>query len=128
MALVVRSQIDLRGWAHFVSKGPDEAKQFLHEANIDARDLHEHMARAFPREMSPLPEPIEGKHVHLEKAGHEEKAIFKICSKLIHPTAIVLLDLNGWLYSEEHRRVLAVQVIHYGWGILNMFHDINWHA
>ena len=48
MALVVRSQIDLRCWAEFVSRGIAEATQFLQEANIDSRELFERTEKAFP--------------------------------------------------------------------------------
>ena len=47
MALVVSSQIELRFWASYASKGPAEAKAFLGEANIDARQLHEKMMKAY---------------------------------------------------------------------------------
>jgi hypothetical protein len=127
MALVLRSQIELRGWADFVSKGLDEATQFLYEANIDARELHEKVNKAFPEEISSLPEPIEGNRVQLNRSD-EEEALFKLCSKLMHPTAIVLTDPDGWIFSSEHRRVLAIHVVKYGWGILNMFHHIDWIA
>ena len=49
MAIVLRSQLDLRGWAEFVAKGPTEAAQFLNEVNIDIRELHEKMDKAYPR-------------------------------------------------------------------------------
>jgi hypothetical protein len=128
MALVVRSQIDLRSWAEVVSRGPAEATQFLHEANIDIREMHERIDKAFPGEIPPLPGPIEGKRIQLKRSGDEEEVIFKLCSKLIHPTAIVLVDLGGWVYSSAHREMLAVKVVWYGWGILSMLHKIEWVA
>jgi hypothetical protein len=128
MALVLRSQIELRAWADFVSKGSDEAARFLHEANIDARELHEKLEKAFPGGLEPLPEPIPGKRVRLERCDDEEEAHFALCSKLIHPSSILLNDLDSWLFSPEHRKVLAINVLKYGWCILNMFHDIRWHS
>ena len=38
MAVVLRSQIELRNWAEFVSTGPKEAAAFLHEVNIDIQE------------------------------------------------------------------------------------------
>jgi hypothetical protein len=43
-----------------------------------------------------------------------------------HPTAIVLTDLKDWVFSDAHRQVLAIEVVKYGWDILNKFHNINW--
>jgi hypothetical protein len=66
MAIVLRSQIDLRAWAEFVSKGPHEAAKFLNEVNIDIRELHEKMDRAYPGAIEPLPVEIPGKRLSFD--------------------------------------------------------------
>src|ERR1700730_1938202 len=48
MALVLRSQIELRSWAEYVSTGPREAAAFLDEANIDIKELHQSKRPARP--------------------------------------------------------------------------------
>jgi hypothetical protein len=48
LAVVLRSQIDLRFWAEYVSTGPDEAAAFINEVNVDAQELHDKMDKAFP--------------------------------------------------------------------------------
>lgn len=126
MALVLRSQIELRAWAQFVSRSPDDAKRFLYEANIDARELHEKFDKAFPGELRPLPEPIQGSRIKLQERTESENADYKLCSKLLHPSSLLLSGLDEWLFNAEYRKVLAVKVLHYGWSILNIFHDINW--
>ncbi len=89
MALVLRSQIELRAWAEFISRGPDEATQFLHEADIDARELHEKMEKAYPDEIQPLSEEIPGKRVRFTRSNDREDADFILCSKsLLSKTAL----------------------------------------
>jgi hypothetical protein len=72
MAIVLRSQIDLRAWAEFVSKGPAEAARFLNEVNIDIRELHEKMDKAYPGVMEPLPARIAGKRVDFSRVSDQE--------------------------------------------------------
>jgi hypothetical protein len=126
MALVARSQIEPRFWASYVSKGPAEAKAFLEEANIDARQLHEKMMKAYPTEVQPLPVPIPGKLISLKRIDDDEELVYKLCSKLIHTTSLILNSPDESILNTGYRQFLAVQALEYGWGILNIFHDINW--
>src|SRR5439155_19283898 len=73
MASVLRSQTELRFWAQFISRGEAEASQFLREADIDARELHEKMQKVAPGDVPDLPETVIGKRITLTR-----------CSKLIH--------------------------------------------
>jgi hypothetical protein len=126
MALVVRSQIELRFWASYVSKGPAEAKAFLDETDIDARQLHEKIMKAYPTEVQPLPVPIHGKLISLTRIDDDEELVYKLCSKLIHTTSLILNSPDESILNVGYRQFLAVQALRYGWGILNIFHDINW--
>lgn len=128
MAIVVRSQIELRFWADFVSKGPTEAAQFLNEANIDARQLHEKLTKAYPSEVRPLSVSIPGKLISPTRISADEEVVHKLCSKLIHPTSLVLNDPENSILNIGYRNLLAIQVLKYGWGILEMFHHIEWQA
>jgi len=126
MALVVRSQIELRFWASYVSKGPTEAKAFLEEANIDTRQLHEKMMKAYPTEVQPLAVPIPGKLISLTRIDDDEELVYKLCSKLIHTTSLILNSPDESILDTGFRQFLAVQALKYGWGILNIFHNIDW--
>jgi|SRR5579862_330107 len=126
MALVVRSQIELRFWAEFVSQGPKETTQFLNEANIDIRQLHEKMEKAFPREVQPLCVPIPGKLIPPERIDEEEEYNFKLCSKLIHPTSLNLNHPEETIRNTGYRQHLATQSLYYGWAIVSRLHDIVW--
>jgi hypothetical protein len=49
LAMVLRSEIELRGWAEFVSERPEQATTFLNdEVVIDAHELDQKMRKAFP--------------------------------------------------------------------------------
>ena len=127
MAIVLRSQIDLRAWADFVSTGPDEARKFLHEVNIDLRELHQKMDKAYTGALQPMPE-ILGKRQSFQRNGEMEDYFYKLCSKLIHPSAFLLLHPNESIHNALFKEQLAVEVLFYAWLILNRFHDINWVA
>jgi hypothetical protein len=127
MALVLRSQIELRFWAEYVSTGQKEAAAFLHEVNIDIGELHQKMDKAFPGALDPLPVSTAGKRIEMKRSGDEEEYDWKLCSKLIHPTALVLNQPEATIANKGNREYLAVQVLFYAWLIVNRFHDIVWH-
>lgn len=127
MAVVLRSQIELRSWAKFVSTGPKEAAAFLNEVNIDIQDLYLKMDMAFPGALQPLPAQVIGKRIELERSGDKEKYDFKLCSKLIHPTALTLIHPETTTGNQANKEYLAVEVLFYAWLIVSLFHEIAWH-
>jgi hypothetical protein len=128
MAIILRSQIDLRAWAEFVAKGPAEAAQFLNEVNIDIRELHEKMDAAYPGALQPLPATIPGRRVPFDRADEYEEYDYKLCSKLIHPSALLLLHPDVTIHNLEYKWHLATEVLFHAWLILDRFHNINWVA
>src|SRR6185437_10658686 len=128
MAIVLRSQIDLRSWAEFVSKGPDEAARFLNEVNIDIRELHKTMDKVYPGVLEPLPEKITGKRVDFSRVDDQEAYAYKLCSKLIHPSALLILHPEVTIGNALYKEHLAGAVLFHAWYILTRFHDINWSA
>jgi hypothetical protein len=127
MAVVLCSQIELRSWAEFVSTGTKEAGEFLHEVNIDIQELHQKMDRAFPGPLQPLPTQVGGKRIELKRSGDEEEYNFKLCSKLIHPTALMLNHPEATISNQANKEYLAVEVLFYAWLIVTRFHDLVWH-
>jgi hypothetical protein len=127
MAVVLRSQIELRLWADFVSKGSKEAADFLHEVNVDIQELHVKMDKAFPGSFQSLPVQVHGKRVDLKRTGDEEEYAFKLCSKLIHPTALMLNHPEVTITNQANKEYLAVEVLFYAWLIVSRFHDLVWH-
>ena len=127
MAVVLRSEIELRSWAEFVSTGSKEAAAFLHEVNIDIQELHLKKDKAFPGAFQPLPAQIAGKRIDLKRTGDEEEYDFKLCSKLIHPTALMLNHPEATIGNPADKGYLAVEVLFYAWLIVHRFHDLVWH-
>ena len=127
IAGVMRSLIELKFWAHFISASSEKATQFLNETSIDARELYEHLEKLVPPDTYQLEMLlIEGKRVTVAPSGAQESLIWKMCSKLIHPSSWVINDLEGTIHNAYQRQVLATYVVYYGWGIITIFHKIVW--
>jgi hypothetical protein len=126
MALVLRSLIELRFWADSISQGNDKAKHFLEEANTDSKDIYEQLLKAFPEETTPYNDPTVVKRVNPTRIDDQEELLWKICSKFIHPTSLVMDTPETTILNEGYRKFFAVKVLYYGWGILELFHPINW--
>jgi hypothetical protein len=129
MAGVTRSLIELRFWADFVSESPENGTRFLNEASIDSRELFERLEKIIPTEMPKLDILlVEGRRVDVKPSGDEESFIWKLSSKLIHPTSLVLNHLDETVHSVQYREFLAVKVLLYAWRIIYAFHNIEWVA
>ncbi len=126
MALVLRNLTELRFWANYVSESEENAAQFINEATIDSREIHEKLKAVAPDEIPDLPEDIPGKRITVKRKGEREEFDFKLCSKLIHPSSLTLTHPELVLQEEQYRKYIAIHVATYGWGILNMFHNIQW--
>jgi len=84
------------------------------------------MVKAFPGEVQPLSVPIPGKLISLKRIDHEEEYNFKLCSKLIHPTSLMLNHPEETIRNTGYRQHLATQALYYGWAIVSRLHDIVW--
>ncbi|MDP9127480.1 MAG: hypothetical protein M3N08_04370 [Pseudomonadota bacterium] len=128
LAMVFRSEIELRGWAEFVSESPEQATRFLNEeVVIDANELDQKMRKAFPKTaFGALPAVPKAKRVEPPRIGETVEYDFKLCSKLIHPSALMLNHPEMTIRDEGHKPYLAVGVLLYAWAIVSRFHDLNW--
>src|SRR5208283_4810383 len=95
MAGVMRSLIELKFLSEFVSESPAKATQFLSEAEIDARELFDRLEKVVPPVTYQLETPPQGKRVNVEQSGAQESLLWKMCSKLIHPSSWVINDLEN---------------------------------
>jgi hypothetical protein len=75
--------------------------------------------------MSEPPE-IKGKRVTVRPTGNREDLTWEMCSKLIHPSSWGINHFDETVNNPGNRQFLAIQVLWYGWGIVNIFHDIDW--
>lgn len=128
LAMVLRSEIELRGWAEFVSESPEQATRFLNtEVVIDANELDQKMRRAFPGAPFDSPPTVpKAKRVEPPRIGQSVDYDFKLCSKLIHPSALMLNHPEMTTRNDDHKVYLAVKVLFYAWLIVSRFHDLVW--
>jgi hypothetical protein len=128
LAVVLRSEIELRGWAEFVSESPEQATRFLNdEVVIDAHELDQNMRKAFPgTALAVLPSAPKAKRVAPPRIGETVDYDFKLCSKLIHPSALMLNHPEMTIRNDDHKAYLSVEVLLYAWMIVTRFHDLNW--
>jgi hypothetical protein len=127
MAGVMRSLIELKFWAEFVLESPEKATQFLSEATIDARELFDRLEKMVPPETYKLETlPPQAKRVNVEPSGAQESLLWKMSSKLIHPSSWVINDLENTIHSPDQRKVFALYVVYYGWRIVSLFHKLEW--
>jgi hypothetical protein len=127
MASILRNLIELKFWAHFISASPENATQFLNEAFIDARELYERLEKIAPpgTYQFEISDNQVGR-VAVGPSGAEESLIWKICSKLIHPSSWAINDPGGTIHNPHQRQALSTYVVYYGWGIVSIFHRIVW--
>lgn len=128
LTIVLRSEIELRGWAEFVSETPEQAGRLLNdEVVIDANELDQQMRKAFPgAAFAALPNTPKAKRIEPKRIGERVEYDFKLCSKLIHPSALMLNHPEITIRNEDHKEYLAVEVLLYAWVIVDRFHNLNW--
>ena len=131
MALVMRNLIELKFWAKFVSESEEKATQFVNESNIDLREVAERLKRLMPVDaetMPHLPPHSDGKRVDVRRSGDQEELIWKMASKLIHPSSHVSNGFENTMNDQANNQFFALQILICGWGIIAIFHDIVWTA
>ncbi len=128
LAVVLRSEIELRGWAEFVSETPEHATRFLNdEVVIDTHELDQKMRKAFPNAaFDAMPGVPKAKRAEPPRIGQTVDYDFKLCSKLIHPSALMLNHPEMTIRSDDHKAHLRIEVLLYAWMIVDRFHDLNW--
>jgi hypothetical protein len=67
-----------------------------------------------------------GKRVNVEPSDANEALLWKIGSKLIHPSSGVINHPADTIHNTDQREVLALYVVFYGWRIISIFHNIVW--
>jgi hypothetical protein len=129
LAMILRSEIGLIGWAEFVSERPEQATKFLNdEVVIDAQELDQEMRKVFPGAPFPAPRNVpKAKRFEPPRIGQTVDYDFKLCSKLIHPSALMLNHPEMTIRNEDNKAYLAVEVLFYAWVIVSRFHDLVWH-
>jgi hypothetical protein len=68
----------------------------------------------------------EAKRVDSPRIGEAVHYDFKLCSKLIHQSALMLKHPEMTIRSDDHKAHLRIEVLLYAWVIVIRFHDLNW--
>jgi hypothetical protein len=84
------------------------------------------MQKAFPADVKSIEMPEVQKRIGTERLPGEEEVLFELCSKFIRPSSLVSHDTENTILSTDRRKMFAIKVLYYGWGIVQMFHSINW--
>lgn len=94
MAVVARAIFERRHFGAFIMKSEENAGQFLAEADRDSVELYKLMRVAF----GDVPEaefPEVAKNRIAPGGYHgEERFFYKLCSKFIHPSSLVMHDME----------------------------------
>jgi hypothetical protein len=123
LALVTRSLLELLFWVEYVLQTKENAARFFDERRIDLAELVRKAISAFEAEAKELFDEtpdglsalltIKGKRVDGSKRGHLDAYTFKLCSKYIHPSSWLLVDLEEHLNSEMNRKLFWMMSLRY---------------
>jgi hypothetical protein len=123
LALVTRSLLELLFWTEYVLAAKQNAQRFLEEQRIDLAELVRKAISAFETEAKGMfdenPEGLaalltaKGKRVETSRRGELDAYTFKLCSKYIHPSSWLLIDLNDRLNSEMNRKLFWMMSLRY---------------
>ena len=133
MAQVMRSLIDLLFWAQYVTESMDNAERFRKESDVDSKELMERLVKVMTPEL--ITDQIRefaamdlGKRVPPKRTDDQEEFIWKFCSKLIHPSSLIINNPEMTLKAAPFRQFLAIQVVAFAWRIIYIFHNVNFTA
>jgi hypothetical protein len=123
LALVTRSLLELLFWTEFVLEANQNAQRFFEEQRIDLSELVRKAVSAFEAETKAMfdetPEglsallAVKGKRVENSKRNDLDAYTFKLCSKYIHPSSWLLMDLKDRLNSDMNRKLFWMMSLRY---------------
>jgi len=112
MALILRRLIELRFYGKYVSESQTAAGRFLAEADTDSAEMYKLMKQAFPNEMPHHDLPEVQKRIKTAPSEGEEECLFKLCSKFLHPSALVMYDMNATIQSPAYSQMFATRIVY----------------
>jgi hypothetical protein len=123
LALVTRSLLELLFWVEYVLEAPQNAERFFEEQRIDLAELVKKAISAFEAEAKEMfdetPEglaellALKGKRVDGSKREALDAYTFKLCSKYIHPSSWLLVELKNRLNSEMNWKLFWMMSLRY---------------
>jgi hypothetical protein len=76
--------------------------------------------------MAYWPDGNANKRVFVTKLNDREEYISKLCSKFVHSSSLTITAPSSTTSDTGFKKVFGVEVLRFGWGILTMFHRIEW--
>ena len=64
--------------------------------------------------------------VKVTRVDDNEEYNFKLCSKVIHATALTINHPEATVENLNNREYMAVEVLFYAWWTVSRFHELNW--
>jgi hypothetical protein len=68
---------------------------------------------------------VGGKRVSVTREDEVEDMLHKMCSKLIHPTAMLLNNFDEMLYNKDSYAIFAGCILQKAWTIIETFHNLR---
>ena len=121
LATILRNLMELRDWARFVASDEEQAERFVNESVIDVRELFELISVASDPEIDAIraaASHIQGKRKTFDRDSEQDKFFWKLCSKLIHPSSLVINNAGILLQDPNIQKRLAVRIALLGWLIV----------
>lgn len=128
LAGILRNLMELREWAKFVASDEKQAERFVNESVIDTRELFDLIGAPVDPAIDALNAAaahIQGKRKRFDRGSEQDDFFWKLCSKLIHPSSLVINNTHTLLQDSIIRKRLAVRVAHLGWLVVNETYNIN---
>lgn len=123
LAFVTRSLMELLFWTEYALETEQNAKRFFEEQRIDLAELVRKAITAFETEAEEMfdetPEgladllDVKAKRVDGTKRGALDAYTFKLCSKYMHPSSWLLVDLENRINSETNRKLFWMMSLRY---------------
>ncbi len=115
--------MELLFWTEYALSGDDNAERFLEEHRIDLAELVKKGIAAIeaeadqvfderPKGLSELL-AMKEKRINSSKRGDLDAYTFKLCSKYIHPSSWLLVNLDNQLNSEMNRKLFWMMSLRY---------------
>jgi hypothetical protein len=116
LALVTRDLLEFLFWVEYVVETEENAKRFLEEQRIDLAELVKKAVSAFEAEAGEMFDESlgeKGKRISATGRSALDAYTFKLCSKYIHPSSWLLMDLESRLNSEMNRKLFWMMSLRY---------------
>lgn len=134
LALIMRRLIEVRYFSIAINESEEKSRQLMHDefAN-DALEIFARLQELAPgkydekdvlKELD-LQKPASGS-IKTSRWGPTERYLWKLTSKLIHPSALVINELDSTLNNDAFRNLFSLHIVRYAWLIIHDMYKIEY--